>query len=94
MQAIINSSVKMPPVLHQRIQSLAKIRKSSTHALMLEAIESYVLREEKREALRQEALHAHEEFMLTGLHVTGDEVDSWLAQLEAGQSTKAPQCHP
>lgn len=94
MQSSINSSVKMPPTLHKRVQILAQARKSSAHALMLEAIENYVVREEKREVLRQEALQAHEEFMLTGLHATGDEVDVWLTQLAEGKSVEQPKCHP
>lgn len=37
--------------------------------------------EEQRESLRQEARAAHEHFMLTGLHLTGEEVDGWLDEL-------------
>lgn len=42
---------------------------------MLRDTESYVDREEQRGSLRQEARAAHEHFMLTGLHLTGEEVD-------------------
>ena len=58
-----------------------------------EAIAQYVEREEKREAFRQEALAAWAAYQETGLHVTHDEADTWLAQLEAGQDVEPPECH-
>ena len=51
---------------------------------MREAIYQYVDREEKREAFRQDALQAWEAFRATGQHVTADQADAWLAQLEQG----------
>ncbi|NDY58593.1 CopG family transcriptional regulator [Desulfovibrio sulfodismutans] len=93
MKTTINASVKMPPALHARIVSLAETRKRTPHALMVQAIEAFVLREEQREALRQEAMAAHEDFLLTGLHVTAKEADAWLAELEAGKDVEPPKCH-
>ncbi len=60
---------------------------------MREAIEQYLEREEKREEFRQSALTAWEHYQATGLHVTGDEADAWLARLEAGEKAEAPECH-
>jgi predicted transcriptional regulator len=60
---------------------------------MREAIEQYVEREEKREQLRQDALAAWNHYVATGLHVTGDEADAWLAKLEAGNGGPPPECH-
>ena len=51
---------------------------------MREAIEQYVEREEKREQLRNDALSAWTNYQNTGLHVTAEEADNWLAKLEAG----------
>lgn len=93
MKAQINTSVKMPPALHARVQKLAEIRERTVHGLMLQAIEKFVNREEQREALRQEALIAHEEYMSTGLHLTGEEAHSWLLDLEQGNDVEPPQCH-
>ncbi len=50
--------------------------------------------EKRREALRQDALRAWSIFQDTGLHVTGDGADAWLAQLEAGQDVAPPDGHP
>lgn len=87
------TSIKLPVALRERLQQLARMRKRTPHALMLQALETYVAREEQREALRQEALAAHEAFMLTGLHVTAEEADAWLAELEAGNDVEPPKCH-
>ncbi|MFU2207814.1 CopG family ribbon-helix-helix protein [Solidesulfovibrio sp. C21] len=87
------TSIKLPVELRDRLQNLAKVRKRTPHSLMIQALETYVAREEQREALRQEARAAHDEFMLTGLHATAEEADAWLAELEAGNDVEPPQCH-
>jgi predicted transcriptional regulator len=48
---------------------------------------------EKREQLRQDALAAWADYQTTGLHVTAEEADDWLAKLEAGKSAVIPECH-
>jgi predicted transcriptional regulator len=93
MKKIINASVKLPPALHARVVSLAESRQRTAHAVMLQAIETFVSREEQRESLRLEARAAHEEYMRTGLHVTAEEADAWLAELEAGNDVEPPKCH-
>ena len=87
------TSIKLPEQLQERLQHLAQVRQRTPHALMIQALETYVAREEQRESLRQEALAAHDEFLLTGLHVTADEADAWLAELEAGNDVEPPKCH-
>jgi predicted transcriptional regulator len=49
--------------------------------------------EERREQLRQDALAAWAEYRATGLHVTAEEADAWLAQLEAGEDAEPPAAH-
>jgi predicted transcriptional regulator len=60
---------------------------------MREAIEEYVEREEKRERFRQDALAAWDHYQATGLHLTAEEADTWLAKLEAGKGAASPKCH-
>ena len=83
----------MPQALKNRLQKLAVVRKYSAHALMLQAIESYVDREEQREELRQAGIRAHDEYMQTGLHLTNEEVKKWLAELAQGNAASPPECH-
>jgi predicted transcriptional regulator len=85
--------VKIDPLMKQRLQRLAKARHRTPHLVMREAIEQYVDREEKREALRQDVLHSLQEYDETGLHVTGDEAIAWLQTWGTDAEKDAPQCH-
>jgi predicted transcriptional regulator len=89
----VSASVRITPALHARVVTLARARQRTPHALMVQAIESFVSREEQREALRREACAAHEEFVRTGLHATAEEADAWLAALAAGNDVEPPKCH-
>lgn len=66
---------------------------SQTHYLMREAIQQYVEREEKREQFRQGALAAWNDFQESGLHLSAEAADAWLAKLEAGGETEIRECH-
>ncbi|MHB0985643.1 MAG: CopG family ribbon-helix-helix protein [Sulfuricella sp.] len=92
-ERMFTASVKLEPDLKSRLQHLAEARRRKTHWLMQEAIREYVEREEKREQFRQDALRAWREFQETGLHVTADEADAWLAELAEGQVAEPPECH-
>ncbi len=86
-------AVKLEIELRDRMKKLAESRQRSTHWIMREAIREYVEREEKRETLKQDAIRAWEEYQLTGLHVSFEEGDAWLSQLESGQDIEPPECH-
>lgn len=87
------TSLKIDPDIKERVQRLADVRHRSSHWLMLEAIRQFVEREEKREAFRQDGMKAWSEYQTTGLHVTLDEADAWLAKLESGIDEEPPECH-
>jgi predicted transcriptional regulator len=87
------TSIKLGDDLKGRIQHLAKARRRTSHWIMREAIAQYVEREEKHEAFKREALEAWETYQRTGLHLTGEEVDTWLAKLESGDDAEMPACH-
>ena len=86
-------AIKIEPDIKERVKRLAEARQRSPHWLMREAIHQYVDREEKREAYRQDGIAAWNEYQATGLHVTLDEADAWLAKLEAGEDVEPPECH-
>jgi predicted transcriptional regulator len=86
-------AIKIDPEIKIRVRRLADARHRSPHWLMREAITQYVEREEKREAYRQEGINAWNAYQTTGLHVSADEADAWLAKLEAGQDLEPPECH-
>ena len=86
-------AIKIEADIKDRVKRLADARKRTPQWLMREAICEYVEREEKREALRQSAISAWNDYQATGLHLTLDEADFWLAKLEAGQDVDLPECH-
>ena len=87
------TSIKLPVKLRDRIQNLAKVRKRTPHSLMIQALETYVAREEQRESLRQEARAAHEEYMMAGLHLTQEEMEVWIAKIARDEKAPLPKCH-
>jgi len=87
------TSLKLDDDLKERVEQLASVRRRSAHWVMREAIEQYVEREEKREALRQDTLRAWEEFRATGLHATAEEVERWLASWGSEKELPPPECH-
>ncbi len=85
-------AIKIDDDTKARVKRLADARQRSPHWLMREAITQYVDREEKREAFRQDTVQAWEAFRATGQHVSADEADAWLSQLEQGKDVDPPIC--
>ncbi|MHB1617724.1 MAG: CopG family ribbon-helix-helix protein [Metallibacterium sp.] len=87
------TSLKIDDELKGRIQHLASLRQRSPHWIMREAIAQYVQREEAREDFKREALAAWKSYQETGLHLTGQEVRSWLNTWGTEAETELPKCH-
>jgi predicted transcriptional regulator len=47
----------------------------------------------ERERYLRDALAAWVDYQTTGLHLTSEEADAWLARLEVGEGATAPECH-
>ena len=84
-------AIKLDEDTRARIKRLAETRQRSSHWLMREAIAQYVEREERREALRQDALLAWRDYQVTGLHVPAAAADEWLARLERADEVAPPE---
>lgn len=93
MPSTATTSLKLDREMKERLEKLAASRRRSSHWIMREAVEQYVVREEQKEKLRHDALAAWAHYEQTGLHVTGEEADAWLARLEAGEDAAIPECH-
>jgi predicted transcriptional regulator len=91
--AVRPTTIKLDEDIKKRIKRLAEARRRSTHWMILDAIHQYVDREEKREVFREDGTRAWNEYRASGLHVTFEEADAWLAKLEAGQDEDMPECH-
>lgn len=86
-------TIKIEQSTKDRVKRLADARHRTPHRLMLDAIREYVDREEKREAFRQAGICAWNEYQATGLHVSHESADAWLAKLGEGQDVEPPACH-
>ena len=86
-------AIKIDEDIKARVKRLAQARQRTPHWLMREAITQYVDREEKREAFRLDSQRAWEDFRANGLHVSADEADAWMAELEQGNDIEPPECH-
>ncbi|QBH98607.1 ribbon-helix-helix protein, CopG family [Limnobaculum zhutongyuii] len=87
------TTLKIDNKLRERIKKLADSRDRSPHYLMLAAITEYIEREEAQESFKQEALDSWREYQETGLHLTGDEVKTWLRGWGTEAETDIPECH-
>lgn len=87
------ASLKLNSELKLKIQHVADLKQRSAHWIMCEAIRIYVEQEQARETLKQEALKAWEHYQETGLHVTGQELKTWLSTWGTENELEAPQCH-
>jgi predicted transcriptional regulator len=87
------TSVKIDEDTKKRMKRLAQARHRSSHWMMVEAIHQYIEREERRQALHQEAINSWKEYQDTGLHVTGEEVISWLNTWGEEDEPGPPVCH-
>lgn len=95
METIVKKAVavKLDQSTRDRIKRLAIARHRAPHWVMHEAIQQYVEREEKRESFKQDAIRAWDHYQTTGLHVTMEEADTWLAKLASGKDVPPPPCH-
>jgi predicted transcriptional regulator len=82
-----STSVKLDPTRKAKIAALAKKRGVTPHALMVQAIEEYVEREERRLRLQNEVIAQWKESQLTGEPMPREKLDEWLSILAA---RKAP----
>ncbi len=87
------TTLKLDDGLKDRIKRLAEARQRTPHWIMREAIADYVQREEAREAFQREAMDSWRSFRETGEHLTGTEVDAWLAGWGTEDEAEAPACH-
>lgn len=87
------TSLKLTEATRKRVQRLAATRRRTPHWILREAVEQYIDREEKRERFYKDALKAWAQYRETGLHVTAQQADRWLAKLEAGKTATIPECH-
>jgi predicted transcriptional regulator len=86
-------SIKLESSYKDRLSHLAVAKKRTSHALAREAIQRFVEQEETHENDRKEAIASYEEYLETGLHITLDEADEWMATWGNTNEKDMPVCH-
>lgn len=76
-----STTLKLPPTLKARIAKLAKTSGRAPHAVMVEALERQIQRDERISAFVQEALEADREIDEGAAVSSAEDVHLWLARL-------------
>lgn len=82
--------VKLPPVLKERIEVLARKTERSLHSLIVEAVARHVACEEKMQAFVAEALAADADMGDTGKMYRAEDVHAWAERLTRDYKTRRP----
>jgi predicted transcriptional regulator len=86
-------TISLDDVDQDRIASLASAKKRTPHYLMKEAILEHLQKEEARQNFIAAAESSFVHYNDTGLHITLDEFDSWVDQVQQDPNTPMPECH-
>jgi predicted transcriptional regulator len=84
-------AIKLDDETNNRLKALAHQRNRSSHWLMREALQRYLVEEERYEREKAEDLAEYEDYLITGKAVDGETVASWLAELTDGKKTAWPK---
>lgn len=88
-----HTTVALTTEIAAKLQQLADVRGRMVNDVALEAIQHYLDWLEALDIGGRDAVEAWSEYKKTGLHVTADEADGWLAELEDGNDVEPPECH-
>lgn len=89
----VNVTVKLHESQRERIKLLAAHKKQTPHYLMIDAINSYLEAEERQQTVLKMVDEGNDHFERTGLHITTQEIRTWLAQVKVNPNTPRPVCH-
>jgi predicted transcriptional regulator len=86
-----STSIKLVDGLKDRIKAIAEDDRRSVNWLMNQALSEYADRRERRKAYLAGLRESHDEFEETGLHLTQDQVEEWMAKRAAGEPAPMPK---
>ena len=86
-------TITIPEVLADQAGAIGLPPETYVERLLGKIADASLARSRDREDLSSELLADWEHYRSTGLHLDGDEVDTWLAQLEAGENAEPPALH-
>lgn len=85
------TTLKLPTTLKARIAKVANKTGRTPHALMIDALERQISREERTEAFVQEALAADRDIDAGGEVYAAEDVHAWLDRLARGETPRRPK---
>lgn len=86
-----STTLKLPGTLKARIAKLAKRSGRAPHAIMVEALERQILRDERMAAFVQEALESDRDIDEGAAVYRAEDVHAWLERLATGEKPARPK---
>ena len=83
--------VKVDEHLQERLKAMAELKDRSTHWIIKQAIEQYLVQEESLARDRREDHERWERYALTGEAVPNAAAIAWLDELAAGRKASWPK---
>lgn len=78
-------AIKLDDETNNRLKALAQQRNRSAHWLMRDALQRYLVEEERYEREKAEDLAEYEDYLLTGKVIDNETVASWQNELANGK---------
>ena len=89
----LHQNLQLDDSMQRQVEQLAAARNTTPLELVRKAVEYYAMEFETHDELLERAMASLADYEETGLHLTGEEVDEWLAKIEAGENPPMPPCH-
>lgn len=85
------TTIRLPPKLRSRVQTLARQSGRSAHSLIIEAVERHAAYAEQLRNLVREAMAADAEIDRTGEVYRAEDVHAWMGRLAKGEVAARPK---
>jgi predicted transcriptional regulator len=86
-------TIEIDDELNARLSALAADQNRAPDAILADAIAQYSERSAARKKFLDDGEASFAHYQATGLHLTGDEVFTWLRSWGTVEETDAPECH-
>jgi predicted transcriptional regulator len=87
-------TIELDAASASRIELIARERQLSVSEVIQIAVMEYLKQQDEHIVLEQGAQDSLSHYQRTGLHLTHEEVDAWLVEIEAGNfDAELPECH-
>ncbi len=87
------AAIRLSIAEQRQIANLAASKQRKPQWIMKEALRQYVERETAADLLRSETQTSWDEYVRTGMHVSEEEMNSWLDTWGANEEAEPPKCH-